>query len=178
MTNVTDALAGACHRYQTDRLPPVVFVTHRDAEEDVVHALQEGADDFLSKPVRRLELLARVNALWRRMQPGADDSPLDVPPYRIDAAQHRISIHGTPVELTQKEYDLALFLFRNVGRLLSRGHLLESVWGRAAVDSRTLDTHISRLRVKLELRPESGFRLSPVYGYGYRLESVGKPVTP
>jgi DNA-binding response OmpR family regulator len=78
------------------------------------------------------------------------------------------------VELTQKEFELAAFLFRNVGRMLSRGHILESVWGHGPeLTTRTVDTHISRVRTKLELNPDHGWRLSAIYHFGYRLESLG-----
>jgi DNA-binding response OmpR family regulator len=155
---------------------PVLFITARPFEEDIVKALEEGADDYMVKPVRRTELLARANALWRRTRAGAPAAEvLDYPPYRIDTVERSVAFNGEAVELTQKEYELALFLFRNVGRLLSRGHIFEAVWGRsAALSSRTTDTHLSRVRSKLKLQPEHGYRLCSVYNYGYRLEEAGK----
>ena len=90
-----------------------------------------------------------------------------------------VVVDGEPVELTDKEYDLSVFLFRNIGRLLSRGHMLEAVWGRTAnLATRTVDTHVSRVRSKLNLRPESGFRLVPTYNYGYRLEQLDDEAAP
>lgn len=152
---------------------PAMFVTARDTEEDIVAALQGGADDYLIKPVRRAELLARIEAVLRRTQPAANDERLGVGPYEFDLAGKQAWIDGEPIELTDKEFDLSLFLFRNVGRLVSRGHLLAAVWGRnPAVATRTVDTHISRVRTKLQLRPERGFRLTPTYNYGYRLERM------
>jgi DNA-binding response OmpR family regulator len=161
-------------RQRSESLVPVLFVTARSGEEDIVKALEEGADDYMIKPVRQTELLARVNALWRRFRSNAAAAPvLEFPPYRIDTVERRIMFNDVAVEMTQKEYELALFLFRNVGRLLSRGHIFEAVWGRnAAMSSRTTDTHLSRVRTKLELQPEHGFRLVSVYNYGYRLEEV------
>lgn len=158
---------------------PIVFATSRDAEEDIVAALAGGADDYLVKPVRRLELLARLDAVCRRHQPAPSAEVLDFPPYRFEFSTHRVLRHGQPVpELTDKEFQLAAFLFRNLGRLLSRGHLLEAVWGlKASIPTRTLDTHISRVRRKLELHPANGFRLIPAYSFGYRLERVAAAET-
>lgn len=152
---------------------PAMFLTARDAEEDIVAALQGGADDYLIKPVRRAELLARIDAVLRRTQPAALEEQFAVGPYQFDLASKQVLMNGAGVELTDKEFELSLFLFRNVGRLVSRGHLLAAVWGRnPAVATRTVDTHISRVRTKLNLRPEQGFRLTPTYNYGYRLERI------
>ena len=152
---------------------PVVFVTARDAEEDVVAALTGGADDYIVKPVRRWELLARVDAVMRRGRPQANEQVVEAGAYRFDLKNKTAQLGGSALELTDKEFDLAVFLFRNLGRLVSRGHMLEAVWGRSpTVATRTVDTHISRVRTKLELRPERGFRLVPAYNFGYRLERV------
>jgi len=153
---------------------PVIFVTGRDTEEDIVHGLNLGADDYVTKPVRRNEFLARITAVLRRTRPMvAKGELLDMPPFRIDTVTRRIARDGQDIELTQKEYELALFLFRNAGRLLSRRHLLESVWGHQSdINTRTVDTHVSRLRTKLELLPEQGWRLSAIYNHGYRLEQL------
>ena len=126
------------------------------------------------KPVRQTELLARVNALWRRTRStAATMTTLEFSPYTLDTIERQITFNGVAIEMTQKEFELAVFLFRNIGRLLSRGHIFEAVWGRAAVlSSRTTDTHLSRLRSKLKLQPENGYRLVSVYNYGYRLEEV------
>lgn len=156
---------------------PVIFVTARDAEEDVVTALGAGADDYLIKPVRRYELISRIEAVMRRARPLASDRVIDVPPFYFDTNAKRVTVNGEPVELTDKEFDLAMFLFRNLGRLLSRGHMLEAVWGRNPnLATRTVDTHISRVRSKLGLRPANGFRLTPTYNYGYRLEKLAESV--
>lgn len=152
---------------------PAIFTTARDAEEDVVAGLSAGADDYIVKPLRRFETLSRIEAVMRRARPSSNEPLLEVPPFRFDLRQKAVSVAGEAVELTEKEFDLALFLFRNLGRLISRGHMLEAVWGRNPnVATRTVDTHISRVRTKLGLRPERGFRLSPTYNYGYRLECV------
>lgn len=153
---------------------PVLFVTSRDAERDIVDAFEAGADDYVVKPPRRLELVSRVHALWRRAS-GADAEPkrLDHPPYRLDLAERRAYLDGAPVDLTPKEFEVAWLLFRNLGRVTSRGHLLEAAWGHGTeVATRTVDSHVSRMRTKLDLQPERGLRLVSVYGYGYRLEPV------
>jgi DNA-binding response OmpR family regulator len=96
---------------------------------------------------------------------------LELPPYRIDPQRRQISINGEPVELTQREYELACYLFRRQGRIVSRDALLENVWNLAGdVSTRTVDTHISRLRKKLGLSGENGWRLTAVYQHGYRIE--------
>jgi len=164
-------------RLRTDRgeSAPVIFVSSRDAEDDIVAALQAGADDYMVKPIRQRELLHRLEAVWRRCHPqGPGQEVIDMPPYRFELPARRVLRAGNPVPaLTDKEFQLAAFLFQNLGRLLSRGHLLEAVWGlSAAVPTRTLDTHISRVRRKLELHPANGFRLTPTYSYGYRLEKI------
>lgn len=153
---------------------PVLFATSRDSEQDIVAALTAGADDYMIKPVRRLELLARVDALLRRMRPRQIEAEaIDLPPYHIDLVNRVIKMDNAAIEMTDKEYELTLFLFNNLGRLLSRGHMSESVWGRSAdIQSRTVDTHVSRVRKKLDFGPERGLRLTPVYNFGYRLEKV------
>ena len=152
---------------------PVMFATSRDAEEDIAAALHCGADDYLVKPVRRLELLSRIEAIWRRTHPIASHGEVvELPPYRFELATHRAYVGDKAIDdLTEKEFQLAVFLFRNFGRLLSRGHLLEAIWGlRADIPTRTLDTHISRVRRKLDIQPGRGLRLAPTYNFGYRLE--------
>ena len=153
---------------------PVMFVTSRDAESDVVAALTQGADDYMKKPVTRSEVQARVQALLRRAYPQQDAGTVEVNQFRLDRSNNAASIAGTAINLTQKEFELAWFLFQNVGRLLSREHIQEAVWGRRMVasSSRSMDTHLSRLRIKLDLKPETGIVLTPVYNYGYRLERV------
>lgn len=160
-------------RQHVDAKIPVLFVTHRQEERDIVEGLGSGADDFMVKPVRIGELTARVAALLRRAYPENAAGILDFGRYRFVPETRSIEMDGKPVELKNREYDLALFLFQNMGRLLSRDHLREIVWGQAAdVMSRSLDTHISRLRSLLDLRPANGFIVTAVYGVGYRFEAV------
>ena len=162
-------------RGQLDSIVPVIFITQRDAEKDIVEALENGADDYMTKPVSRLEMLARVGTVTRRM--GLEERNFrehyDYPPFSIDTRLRQVSVDGEPVEMTSKEYYLSLFLFRNVGRVISRGHLLEMVWGTSArVNTRTIDTHISRLRNKLCIDDQPNWKLSSVYRHGYRLENM------
>lgn len=153
---------------------PVLFATIRDAEEDVVEALQAGADDYMVKPLRGGELTARLTALVRRAQPPTTEERfLDFDRFKFDLRTQTLTANGAAVDMTQKEFHLALLLFRNIGRPLSRGHIREEVWGHDSnVPSRTMDTHVSRVRTKLNLRPEEGYLLAPVYSYGYRLEHL------
>lgn len=153
---------------------PVLFMTNRSAEDDIVAGLAAGADDYMIKPIRRAELVARVGALLRRAYPTQVETELVIfGDYEFDIRASRAKFKTTAIELTQKEFDLALLLFQNLGRPLSRAYILEAVWSRdIEIPSRTMDTHISRVRTKLDLRPENGYRLAPVYSYGYRLEQI------
>ena len=150
---------------------PVMFTTTRAEEAYLVMALDQGADDYLIKPLRQSETIARIHALLRR---GSDPKPLAVVALggiQIDLSTHRASSSGVAVDLTGRELELAVYMLRNHGRLLTRQELLEKVWRTSAnVITRTVDTHISRLRAKLGLTPENGFDLSTVYHKGYRLE--------
>lgn len=153
---------------------PVIFLTNRSAEDDLVEGLRAGADDYIVKPMRPLELLARVAALLRRSQIAEPvDQTIDVARYRVDPAARTISLDEVAVSLAPKEFELALLFFRNVGRLMSRDVLAECVWNREIpATSRTLDTHLSNIRQKLQLRPQHGVRLTSSYALGYRLELV------
>ncbi len=151
---------------------PVLFITQRDAEEDVVQALQSGADDYMSKPVKRAEMLARIQSISRRAQQvSTEEDILEFGPYTLQRSNQSVTLHQEAIEVTRKEFELTLFFFRNAGRVLSRGYILEKVWGRSAeVNTRTVDTHISRLRRKLSISVENGWKLSAIYQHGYRLE--------
>jgi two-component system, OmpR family, response regulator RegX3 len=151
---------------------PVLVLTSRDDEATVVAALQSGADDYVVKPPKPMELLARVAALGRRGRSGGLPV-LRLGAFEIDIQRQRLVLDGETVVLTQKEFDLSVYLFQNPGKLLSRDHLLNKIWGiNADVDTRTVDTHVSRLRKKLGLDGSKGWKLVPVYGVGYRFERV------
>ena len=154
---------------------PTVFLVGGNAEDDIIAGVTAGADDYLIKPLRRGELVARVSALLRRAYPSQNSAEqLQFGPYTFETRPGRLLKDGAPIDVTQKEFSLALLFFRNIGRPLSRAYIHESVWVRDTdIPSRTMDTHVSRVRNKLHLRPENGFRLVPVYSYGYRLEKLG-----
>ncbi|MDB5747261.1 MAG: family transcriptional regulator [Massilia sp.] len=154
---------------------PAMFVVGGSAEDDIVAGMMAGAGDYVVKPLRRGELVARVSALLRRAYPSqAGTEQLQFGPYVFETRPGRLLKDGNVIDVTQKEFYLALLFFRNIGRPLSRAYIHEAVWVReTAVPSRTMDTHVSRVRNKLSLRPENGFRLVPVYSYGYRLEKLG-----
>jgi DNA-binding response OmpR family regulator len=163
-------------RAKVSKKVPVLFTTVRDTEDDIVFALNRGADDYMIKPLRKQELLARVNALLRRAYPDSEEKQLSYPPFTIDLQNGEIRRDGVRVNLTHKEFEVSVVLFRNLGRLLSRGYLQEAVWGRSAdIATRTIDTHISQVRKKLDLHASSGYRVVPIYNYGYRLEKFSAP---
>ena len=154
---------------------PVMFATSNDSEEEVVHILDLGADDYLVKPLRPREFLARIEALSRRLGAGtpAEREAVELGPYRLDSRTRTISVDGRPVKMTPRMVAVASILFRKAGELVSRAHLYEQAWGRREqLDTRTVDTHVSRLRSALELDGRHGWRLASVYQHGYRLEKA------
>jgi DNA-binding response OmpR family regulator len=151
---------------------PVLFVTGRNSVEDITYALELGADDYITKPFDARELGARVKALMRRsgLARGGSGGAV-IEPFLIDYEGHRILRENEPVELTPKEFELASLLLRNTGRVVSREYLLEWIWGYGRnVSTRTVDIHVSRVRKKLRLTPEFGWRLTSIYHKGYRLD--------
>ncbi len=161
-------------REQSPLLVPLLFLTVSTAEEEIVSALNAGASDYIVKPVRRSELMTRVQVLLKQTYPEQNArEQLCFDQYVFEMGTNRLTMAGKIVDVTHKEFELALLLFRNIGRPLSRAYIREAIWtGESEVSSRTMDTHVSRVRNKLRLRPENGFRLVPVYSYGYRLEQL------
>ncbi len=153
---------------------PVLVVTGRGPEHELASVLAQGVCDYLVSPVRRSDLELRARVLVARSRPDKLDGPTqDFGRYAFDVRASRLLCDGQAVTLTQKEFDLALLFFRNLGRPLSRATIHEAVWPKdAEFSSRTMDTHVSRVRSKLGLKPEHGYRLSPVYSYGYQLEQL------
>jgi DNA-binding response OmpR family regulator len=161
-------------REHLDPSPPVIMVTARIGENDIVAGLTAGADDYVCKPIQDNVLKARVEAVLRRVYGGPSKRSIEVyGEYAFDVPQRTLEVSGQPVATTAKEFTLALMLFRNLTRPLSRSYLMEAVWGHGPdMVSRTLDAHISQIRSRLGLRPENGLRLSSVHSFGYRLEQV------
>ena len=156
----------------------VIFTTARGGEEDMAAMLRGGADDYLVKPLKRLELLARIEAVMRRRDGRSRTMPprFSLGEFTIDSEHRTLLRNGSAVNLTRRDFDLAAFVFAHPGELLSRTLILERVWGHsAALNTRTLDTHVSRLRSKLGLNGPSAWRLNAIYQQGYRLERATVP---
>jgi two-component system, OmpR family, response regulator RegX3 len=154
--------------------PPTIFLTGRDAEEDITQVIESGADDYVVKPPNLNILLARVSALYRRANPNKNlTSIVHYGHLAIDFSKRKFELDGVPAKLTEKETELAIYFFGQLGVLLSRAHLTKVVWGTTPdIDTRTIDVHVSHLRNKLKLMPEHGWRLVSVYHHGYRLEKL------
>ena len=159
---------------------PVVFAVSEAEEADITEMLNLGADDCIVKPISAAFLLARIRSLLRRAYSCDTKSACRVfGEFEFNLGTKQASHKGNNAELTQKEFDLALLLFQNLGRPMSRAHILDMIWNRDMdILSRSMDTHVSVLRSKLKLRPENGYKLLPVYGYGYRLERVETGTAP
>jgi two-component system response regulator RegX3 len=166
-----------CKALRTRSAVPVIMVTARDSEIDKVVGLELGADDYVTKPYSARELIARVRAVLRRGGEGGtevDGLPgvLEAGPVRMDVERHVVSVNGAAVALPLKEFDLLEYLLRNVGRVLTRGQLIDRVWGADYVgDTKTLDVHVKRLRSKVEDDPGAPKHLVTVRGLGYKFET-------
>ncbi|CAM2150497.1 MULTISPECIES: response regulator transcription factor [Paraburkholderia] len=150
---------------------PVLFASEDTSDDSVLRAFSVGADDYVSLPVCPSVFRARVNALLRRAFPDRfDNVTLDAGAYRFDMRRQAVTVRGKSVELSGTQYRLASLFFANVGRVLSRDHIYAMVWGRELQTlTRTIDSHVSRLRVLLDIEQHNGYRLQPVYKSGYRL---------
>jgi two-component system, OmpR family, response regulator RegX3 len=151
---------------------PIIMLTARDAEVDRVVGLELGADDYVTKPFSTRELLARIKAILRRapiVDTVGTEAPAEAAGVRVDRVRHEVQVDGSPVELPPKEFELLAFLVENAGRVLTRGQLIDEIWGSDYVgDTKTLDVHIRRLRTRIEADPTSPVRIHTVRGVGYR----------
>ena len=164
-----------CKQLRATSTVPVIMVTARDSEIDKVVGLELGADDYVTKPYSSRELLARIKAVLRRGQDTAEaeeDTTLTAGGIMMDVERHVVQVHGTEVALPLKEFELLEMLLRNVDRVLTRGQLIDRVWGANYVgDTKTLDVHVKRLRAKIEDDPKNPVHLVTVRGLGYKFES-------
>jgi len=152
---------------------PILFLTSRTSSEDVVVALDSGADDYLTKPVNMTEMIARVRTLIRRTHPHQSFTKQQFGEYTFDKLRRQVFLNESPLKLTDKEFELALLLFINAGSVVTREKALRSVWGACPMtNTRTVDTHASRLRRKLKLKDTRNWKLSCIYHHGYRLVSL------
>ncbi|MDN5641246.1 MAG: response regulator transcription factor [Actinomycetia bacterium] len=162
-----------CRQLRQRSSVPIIMLTAKDAEIDKVLGLELGADDYVTKPYSSRELLARIRAVLRRRTDREDpvDAVVQGGPVRLDPDRHVVSVQGEAVSMPLKEFELLELLLRNAGRVLTRGQLIERVWGSDYVgDTKTLDVHIKRLRSKIEPDPSRPRHLVTVRGLGYKFE--------
>ena len=164
-----------CREIRTRSTVPIIMLTAKDSEVDIVVGLELGADDYVTKPYSTRELVARIRAVLRRHedQSATDvDSMLTAGTVRMDVERHAVTVSGELVNMPLKEYELLEFLLRNAGRVLTRGQLIDRVWGTDYFgDTKTLDVHIKRIRSRIEAAPSEPVMLVTVRGLGYRFEA-------
>ncbi|EAR24942.1 two-component system, regulatory protein [marine actinobacterium PHSC20C1] len=168
-------LAGTevCREIRTRSSVPIIMLTAKDSEVDIVVGLELGADDYMTKPYSTRELLARIRAVLRRRTEDIDDHELvlEARGVRMDVERHTVTVDGADVTMPLKEFELLELLLRNCGRVLTRGQLIDRVWGADYFgDTKTLDVHIKRIRSKIEKTPSQPKLLVTVRGLGYRFE--------
>ncbi len=163
-----------CRQLRQRSEVPVIMLTAKDGEVDKVVGLEIGADDYVTKPFSARELVARIRAVLRRRGNEPEDivsSVLESGPVRMDVDRHVVSVNGSSVPMPLKEFELLEFLLRNAGRVLTRGQLIDRIWGSDYVgDTKTLDVHVKRLRAKVEPSPSAPRHLLTVRGLGYKFE--------
>nr|WP_221244012.1 response regulator transcription factor [Cryobacterium roopkundense] len=164
-----------CREIRVRSTVPIIMVTAKDSEVDIVVGLELGADDYVTKPYSTRELLARIRAVMRRHteQDDVDDEGvLEAGTVRMDIERHTVAVSGEVVNMPLKEFELLEFLLRNAGRVLTRGQLIDRVWGTDYFgDTKTLDVHIKRIRSRIEATPSDPTMLVTVRGLGYRFEA-------
>lgn len=162
-----------CRQIRMTSQVPIIMLTAKDSEVDVVVGLELGADDYVTKPYSTRELLARIRAILRRRVETdvEDDAILESGDVRMDVDRHSVAVRGAEIAMPLKEYELLEVLLRNAGRVLTRGQLIDRVWGADYFgDTKTLDVHIKRIRSKIETNPSDPSMLVTVRGLGYRFE--------
>jgi two-component system response regulator RegX3 len=165
-----------CRALRSRSNVPIIMLTAKDGEIDKVVGLELGADDYVTKPYSARELVARIRAVLRRRgetgEAPSTDGVLEAGPVRMDVERHVVAVDSEQVSLPLKEFDLLEYLLRNAGRVLTRGQLIDRVWGSDYVgDTKTLDVHVKRLRAKIEPDPANPKYLLTVRGLGYKLEA-------
>lgn len=165
-----------CRRLRAVSAVPIIMVTARDSEIDKVVGLELGADDYVTKPYSTRELVARIRAVLRRgaeteAAEAEDEQIIEVGRVKMDVERHTVLVDGQSVPMPLKEFDLLEYLMRNAGRVLTRGQLIDRIWGANYVgDTKTLDVHVKRLRTKIESEPSRPTQLVTVRGLGYKFE--------
>jgi len=162
-----------CREIRTRSAVPIIMLTAKDSEVDIVVGLELGADDYVTKPYSSRELLARIKAvLRRRTEPETENEAiLEAGDVRMDVERHTVSVGGSVVAMPLKEFELLELLMRNAGRVLTRGQLIDRIWGADYFgDTKTLDVHIKRIRSRIEKTPSEPVMLVTVRGLGYRFE--------
>ena len=163
-----------CKQIRQRSTVPIIMLTAKDAEIDKVLGLELGADDYVTKPYSSRELVARVRAVLRRQGEPEElvSATLGAGPVRMDVERHVVSVDGEQVSLPLKEFELLEMLLRNAGRVLTRGQLIDRVWGSDYVgDTKTLDVHVKRLRAKVEQDPSNPVHIVTIRGLGYKFEA-------
>ena len=166
-----------CRAIRTTSMVPIIMLTAKDSEVDKVVGLELGADDYVTKPYSSRELVARIKAVLRRGTPESADADSSsaiqtAGNIRMDVERHQVTVNGTLINLPLKEFELLEFLLRNEGRVLTRGQLIDRVWGGDYYgDTKTLDVHIKRLRSKIEEDPANPQLIQTIRGLGYKFEA-------
>ncbi len=163
-----------CRELRVRSAVPIIMLTAKDSEIDIVVGLELGADDYVTKPYSTRELLARIRAVLRRRvvaEEGEEPGVLEAGAVRMDVERHTVEVDGRETPMPLKEFELLELLLRNAGRVLTRGQLIDRVWGSDYFgDTKTLDVHIKRIRAKIEREPSDPVQLVTVRGLGYRFE--------
>lgn len=162
-----------CREIRTRSSVPIIMVTAKDSEVDIVVGLELGADDYVTKPYSTRELLARIRAVLRRRSEDPGEERIVVAgPVRMDIERHTVEVDGVETPMPLKEFELLEMLLRNAGRVLTRGQLIDRVWGSDYFgDTKTLDVHVKRIRSKIEKTPKEPTLLVTVRGLGYRFDA-------